>query len=239
MTNDMASQVTITTQRELGQKLKQLREKHDLKQEGLGKKAHCAGVTVSRFESGERLMSLNYAMEFDNIFGTGQMFFNSVSVIRRKEKSFKQTASEAARNGSPSPIMGNKVPIPVLSAVPGVKNRWRNDDVERTIDFPDTEIQGRSMYCLKAKSDSMDRAGIRKDDVVLIDPTTHPKNDEIVLFGEGTDYQFLRYFKNEGQVSLVPESTQGGTLPLTLTKKNERKIRGVVEGVWFKRLRSK
>ncbi len=97
------------------------------------------------------------------------------------------------------------LPLPVLGSIrAGVPQ----DDEEQLIDtlsFDEYLVdRPESSYLLKVIGDSMEDAGLREGDIVIVDKRKEPKENDIVV--ANVDDQFtLKYFqKIDGKICLVP-----------------------------------
>lgn len=97
-----------------------------------------------------------------------------------------------------------------------------------TIDIP-RDMLGRKTFALKVRGTSMIGDGIFDGDYVIIEPTNHPRNGEIVIALIDNENATLKRFYNEKrEIRLQPSNT---TLKAMRYAKNRVTIQGKVRGV--------
>lgn len=130
------------------------------------------------------------------------------------------------------------VKVPLLGSCPASPKSWVDDEVQAWHYFPKEILRGRRLYLLKAKGDSMNKAGIDDGDLVIVDADSQPTNGRIVVVCVDHEYTMKRFYRNDEQVTLMPDSNNQIHAPMMFSaKKSEILLRGVVEAVHWKRLK--
>jgi SOS-response transcriptional repressor LexA len=84
----------------------------------------------------------------------------------------------------------------------------------------------------------MNKAGIDDGDLVIVDADAHPSNGQIVIIYIDHEYTMKRFYKNDEQITLMPDSQNPKHTPMMFdTKKCEIILRGVVEAVHWKKIK--
>ena len=88
---------------------------------------------------------------------------------------------------------------------------------------------GRKYFLLRARGDSMDKAGIRDGDMVLVrqQPTADQRDRVVALIDQ--EATIKEYQRAKGMVVLRPRSSNPRHQPILLTK--DFRVQGVVEAV--------
>lgn len=132
----------------------------------------------------------------------------------------------------------NYAKVPLLGSCPASPKMWVEDEVQSWYHFPKEIMKGRRLYLLKAKGDSMNKAGIDDGDLVIVDADAQPTNGRIVIVCVDHEYTIKRFYKNLDQVTLLPDSNNPNHSPMIFdSKKSDILLRGVVEAVHWKKLR--
>jgi len=128
--------------------------------------------------------------------------------------------------------------VPILGKCPASPKVWVADEIESWHYFPKQLVKGRRLYLLRAHGDSMNRAGIDDQDLVIVDAGKHPVNGNIVVVCIDHEYTMKRFYKSGDSVTLMPDSLNQHHSPITFDLDTcEMSLRGVVEAVHYKKLR--
>lgn len=104
--------------------------------------------------------------------------------------------------------------------------------VEDYLDFNEHLIKNRAativVYC---GGESMKDAGISKNDLLVIDRSREPKNQDIVMADLGNEFTIKRLHIENGQVSLHSENTSANFPAFTFSREDTLTIVGVVTHV--------
>lgn len=129
--------------------------------------------------------------------------------------------------------------IPLLGVAPAGPKSIGPDEVQDWLPIRRKDTQGKRLYLLRVRGDSMNRAGIEDGDLVVVNAEKHPNNGEIAVIrvdGEATIKRF--YPIGKSKVKLVPDSDNPTHDPTTYdAKRVEIMFRGVVEAVYMKKLK--
>jgi len=97
------------------------------------------------------------------------------------------------------------LPLPVLVSIRAGVPQDEEEQLIDTLSFDEYLVdRPESSYLLKVTGDSMEDAGLREGDIVIVDKRKEPKENDIVV--AHVDDQFtLKYFQTiDGKVCLVP-----------------------------------
>lgn len=117
------------------------------------------------------------------------------------------------------------LPLPVLGSIRAGVPQDAEEQLIDTLSFDEYLVdRPESSYLLKVTGDSMEDAGLREGDIVIVDKKKEPKENDIVV--ANVDDQFtLKYFqKIDGKVCLVP----GNKKYKTIYPNDSLTIQGVV-----------
>jgi DNA polymerase V len=105
-----------------------------------------------------------------------------------------------------------------------------DDYLERDLDLNEYFIRHESAtFFVRVSGDSMERAGILDNDVLVVDKSLEPRDGAIVIAVIDGELTVKRLRKRNGQVQLVPENPN--YQPITILPEQEFLIWGVVTGV--------
>ena len=117
------------------------------------------------------------------------------------------------------------LPLPVLGSIRAGIPSDAEEQLIDTLSFDEYLVdRPESSYLLKVVGDSMEDAGLREGDIVIVDKKKEPKENDIVV--ANVDDQFtLKYFQTiDGKVCLVP----GNKKYKIIYPNNSLSIQGVV-----------
>jgi len=149
-------------------------------------------------------------------------------ILRKKEDgSFQLTEFEFPENFG---TREQTVKVPLLGSVACGLPIFAEENIEAQMSISVKLLQkGHKYFLLRAKGDSMNKAGINDGDLVLIRQQQHAENGDRVLALIDDEATIKEYHYNGSLVVLKPKSTKKKYQPIILT--NEFRIQGVVETV--------
>lgn len=208
------------------------RKRQKLKQEVLGMLLGCSRSYISKLEKGIALPSPALAARLEEKLSLpkGELV-RAVVRMKLKEAALKKQAVEAVRGGRVKFHLDENVLVPLYAST----TRAWNDGVDSYIAIPKSQIQvnGSRMFLLRAPDNSMDRAGIHKGDILLVE-VRDVKNNDICVYCIGKDCFIRRYRKINGRIKMVPESMNKKNRPETYDP-FKMKIEGVVRSLYLKK----
>jgi len=83
-----------------------------------------------------------------------------------------------------------------------------------------------STFLVKAKGDSMEGKGIQDEDVLVVDKSREPKNNDIIIAYIDGEFTVKRFVKEDDRIILYPANNS--YKPITITGENEFQVWGVV-----------
>lgn len=121
---------------------------------------------------------------------------------------------------------GYKVPL-YSSKIPAGTPVQLEDHQEDTIDLNEFIVKDPEFtYLVRVTGDSMIDAGIREDDVLVVDTAREPDHRDIVIVSVDGELTVKRLFRQNGDVMLVPENPNYE--PRLIKAGEELKVHGVV-----------
>jgi transcriptional regulator with XRE-family HTH domain len=198
------SKATMASTREISHLILQARKKKKLKQEVLALQLGCSRSYISKLEKGIALPSPSLAekLEAKLSLPKGELV-RSVVQIKLRESTLKRQAVKQVRDGQTDSF----IPIPKDGA------------------------DGLKSFLLKAVDESMNKAGIRKGDILLVEMRP-ARNHDICVFSDGTTSNIRRYVKMDGVIRMTPESSEKKFKPAAF-KPDNIEIHGIVKGQYL------
>ena len=149
-------------------------------------------------------------------------------ILKKKEDgSFQLTEFEFPENFG---TREQTIKVPLLGSVACGLPIFAEENVEAQVPISIKLLQkGHKYFLLRAKGDSMNKAGINDGDLVLIRQQQHAENGDRVLALIDEEATIKEYHHKGSLVVLKPKSTNKKYQPIILT--NEFRIQGVVETV--------
>jgi DNA polymerase V len=121
---------------------------------------------------------------------------------------------------------GYKVPL-YSSRVPAGIPTPLEDHLDDTIDLNELMIKNPDCtYLVRVTGDSMIDAGIREDDVLVVDLGKTPEHRDIVIVSVDGELTVKRLYRQNGDIMLVPENPDYE--PRLIKEGEELKVHGVV-----------
>jgi Peptidase S24-like len=128
-------------------------------------------------------------------------------------------------------VMEGTVSIPLLGEVAAGKP-LEMFSVEESLDVPESLWQGRKVFALRVRGQSMVDAGIRDGDYLIVEPCETADNGRTVVAEIDGHVTVKKFFRSAGgQVRLQPANPE--MLPLIISG-DQIRIRGLVVGVMRK-----
>ena len=105
-------------------------------------------------------------------------------------------------------ITGEKksVSVPVMGKVAAGNPIVAIEDVECYVPVPEQLSRGKELFALRIQGESMIKAGIFNNDIVIVKRTPVAENGEIVVALVDDSATVKRFFKEEGHFRLQPEN---------------------------------
>ncbi len=123
---------------------------------------------------------------------------------------------------------GNIFSVPILGYIPAGGPQALEEHVEGYMTFGDELVRNsRDYFLLTVKGDSMIDAGIFEGDLVLVNTTREPKNDDIVVALVDHSNTLKRFIKKDNKVYLKAENKNYSDI----YPAEELLIQGVVESL--------
>ena len=83
-------------------------------------------------------------------------------------------------------------------------------------------------FFIIAKGHSMDQAGISDEDLLVVDKSLEPKNNDIVVASVNGEFTVKRYINNNNKVFLRAESSESSYTNIHITDEMDFEVWGVV-----------
>jgi repressor LexA len=96
--------------------------------------------------------------------------------------------------------------VPLVGQVAAGQPILAEENIEETIEVPEMLGAEGGDYALRIRGDSMRDAGILDGDLVVVHPTEHPDNGEIVVALFDDEATVKRYFRESDSIRLQPEN---------------------------------
>lgn len=107
---------------------------------------------------------------------------------------------------------------------------WGNDHVGDTINLSDCLVRDPAKtFCVQVTGESMIKAGIEPDDLLVVDASLEAKNGSIVVAAVDGGLTVKRLHKTKSELSLMPENDN--YRPIKITAETGLQILGVVTNV--------
>jgi DNA polymerase V len=107
---------------------------------------------------------------------------------------------------------------------------WADEYVGETINLSECLIRDPAKtFCVQAQGDSMIKAGIEPDDILVVDGGIEAKNGHIVVVAVDGDLTVKRLQKEKGRLFLRPENDNYH--PIAINEDNSFHVWGVVTSV--------
>jgi repressor LexA len=123
--------------------------------------------------------------------------------------------------------------IPVLGRVAAGKPTLAVEHVEETLPLPTEWVNGKEVFLLKVKGDSMSPY-ILSGDYVIVRSQPSAENGDVVVTLMGEEATVKRFFKKRGKIELKPDNERWETIRIE-EEAGEVQILGKVTGV-FRRI---
>lgn len=203
----------------IDERLRRLRLERNLRREEIAVKVGVSLDTISRWEQGDPVKDSDCR-----------------ALAKALGVSFEElTGSDLPTGAIELPV--EYVKAPLLGTCPASDKEIVHEEIVEWEWMPRDELRGQRVYLLRARGDSMNRAGIDDGDKIVVFADAQPENGDIVVARIDGECTIKRYAFDGKVLTLSPDSTNPKHQPRTFTKKNEVLVRGVVRRVWMKRLK--
>jgi repressor LexA len=123
-----------------------------------------------------------------------------------------------------------RVRIPLVGSAPCGGPIWSEQNIEEMIDVDKSKIKtGFNYFILRAKGDSMDKAGILDGDLVLCRQQLKADTGDRVVALVGDNVTIKMYDKKDGRRILLPKSSNSNHQPIVPEEGDT--VQGVVQEV--------
>jgi repressor LexA len=96
---------------------------------------------------------------------------------------------------------------PILGTIQAGMPTLAEENIEDWVNLPQTLVKNRKeVFLLRVRGDSMEKAGILEDDLVIVKPTKDVKNNDIVVALLHDEATVKRFIKVQNRVYLKPEN---------------------------------
>lgn len=206
----------------MGRKVRQLREDWGESQTDLARIIGYSRVAVSRYESGERPISLKTLQKVANHYGVPMTYFLGRDTDEGKAAAeFKRLAEEIERlHGEVKETLirlpGGTIDVPIYGAIPA---GWP-DDVEQqplgSFPVPESILHCKDAFWLVVCGSSLKDAGIDDGDLILIDPGADWQNGQIIAVRLETGESVVRRaYREDDRIRLQAANPQYEVLRVT------------------------
>jgi SOS-response transcriptional repressor LexA len=218
----------------IAQIILQSRKLRRIKQEVLGPAVGCSRSYISKLEKGGVLPSIDLATNLEKALNLSpDSLVKLVRDIKLKEAALRaqnRQNLQATRKGKVSFLLSENVLIPLYVTAAGI---W-NDQIHRYIAIPKNEISSGKYFFFKVPDDAMDKAGIRKGDLMLVE-NRKAKSGEICVFCV-LKKCFVRHCeKTRHGVSMIAHSTNSEYKSLRFPSMSVIDLKGVIKGQYLAR----
>lgn len=144
-----------------------------------------------------------------------------------KDKEYLTTEDNMARSLQLTPQWDNRTfSVPLLGTI-AAGEPIEAIRTSETIDIP-ANMRAPKVFALKVRGDSMVEDGIYDGDYVIIEPTTNPKNGDIVVsLVDNENVTLKRFFKEKDHIRLQPANSK--YKPIRVNKVTiQGKVRGII-----------
>jgi repressor LexA len=144
-----------------------------------------------------------------------------------KDKEYLTAEENMARSLQLTPQWDNRTfAVPLLGTI-AAGEPIEAIRTSETIDIP-ASMRAPKVFALKVRGDSMVEDGIYDGDYVIIEPTTNPKNGDIVVsLVDNENVTLKRFFKEKDHIRLQPANSN--YKPLRVKKVTiQGKVRGII-----------
>ncbi|MBR3439580.1 MAG: transcriptional repressor LexA, partial [Clostridia bacterium] len=100
----------------------------------------------------------------------------------------------------------NVAQVPLLGTVTAGMPILTVEEVEGYLPFAQPGADGKELFALHVKGESMINAGILNGDIVIVERTPTARNGEIVVALLGDEATVKRFYKEDGHFRLQPEN---------------------------------
>jgi len=216
----------------IGRRLKQLRENRGESQEDLARVLGYSRVSISRYESGERPISLKTLQKIADHYGVSINYFlgresNQDQIAAEVRKAREELERTRKRLEEVVPYVGEWVWLPLIGTVPGRYPEWLEEhEAEEFYPCSVEQIKKRDgAYALRVKGDSMMERRILDGDIIFVDSKCQPQRGDVVVARRDEEV-VLRIYKEDAKGPYL----QAGNQDYPVLRVKDARILGVVVG---------
>lgn len=216
----------------IGQRLKQLRESQGESQEDLARLLGYSRVTISRYESGERPISLKTLQKIGDHYGVSINYFlggeSAEDRVAAEVRKARQELERARRRlEEVVPYSGEWVWLPLIGTVPAGYTEWQEEhEAEEFYPCSVEQIKKRDgAYALRVKGDSMIERRIFDGDIIFVDAKRRAEPGDVVVARKDEEV-VLRIYGEDAKAPCLQAGNQG--YPILRLK--DVRVLGVVVG---------
>jgi len=216
----------------IGRRLKQLRENRGESQEDLARVLGYSRVSISRYESGERPISLKTLQKIADHYGVSINYFlgretNEDRVAAEVRKAREELERTRKRLDEVARYAGEWIWLPLIGTVPAGYPEWQEEhEAEEFYPCSVEQIKKRDgAYALRVKGDSMIERRILDGDIIFVDAKRQAQPGDIVVARKDEEV-VLRIYKEDAKGPYLQAGNEG--YPILRLK--DARVLGVVVG---------
>ena len=218
--------------KEIGSRLRALRESRADSQEDVGRVLGVRGATISRYESGALQISLIDLQKLADHYGVSINYFlgresNEDRVAAEVHKAREELERTRKRLEEVAPYAGEWVWLPLIGTVPGRYPEWQEEHEAEEF-YPCSVEQIKKpdgAYALRVKGDSMMEPRILAGDIIFADAKRQAQPGDVVVARKDEEV-VLRIYKEDAKGPFLKAGNQG--YPILRLK--DARVLGVVVG---------
>ena len=216
----------------IGTRLKHLRENRGESQEDLARLLGYSRVTISRYESGERPISLKTLQRIADHYGVSINYFlgeesNEDRVAAQVRKAREELEQARKRLEEVVPYAGEWVWLPLIGTVPAGYPEWQEEhEAEEFYPCSVEQIKKRDgAFALRVKGDSMTERRILDGDIIFVDAKREAQSGDVVVVRKD-DEVVLRIYKEDAKGPYL----QAANPAYPILRLKDARVLGVVVG---------
>lgn len=182
--------------KDIGRRLKYIREKKNLKQNYVAKRIGIHNSTLNKYESGEREPDLEILNKLADLYDVSVDWLSG----RTEDKTIREYIERIG--GQP---LGQIVSIPILGVIRAGEPMYAEQNILGFESVPAEDVKGGEYFFLKVTGDSMTGVGIIPGSRVLVRRQDHIYDGEIGVFivnGDEATIKRVRFV--DSQIMLLP-----------------------------------
>lgn len=218
--------------KQIGSRLRALRESRGDSQEDIGKVLGVKGATISRYETGSLQITLLDLQKIADHYGVSINYFlgresnndQIATELRRATEALEETRKHLEEV---VPFVGEWVWLPLIGTVPAGYPEWQEEhEAEEFYPCSVEQIKKRDgSFALRVKGDSMIERRLLDGDIIFVDAKRQPKPGDVVVARKDEEV-VLRIYKEDAKGPYLEAGNKG--YPLLRLK--DARVLGVVVG---------